>query len=423
MLGSLPVSPPESPSAPAPPASPAPAAPRGTFAGITRNVAAIGVVSLLTDVSSEMIIPVLPIFVTVTLGASMASLGMIEGVAESTAAVLRIASGWLSDRVGRRKPFIAFGYGISVVAKMGLVAAVAWPAVLALRFVERVGKGLRSPPRDALLADSASPEFRGRAFGFHRSMDTLGAAIGPLVAFALLAQRPDDFRRVFALAIVPAVLSVLVLLVFVSAPRHTPTTARSFGHEWRALGGPLRRFLLVDAIFQLGNSSMAFVLLRTRDVGFSAGQVTLVYFGYNVIFALLALPLGGLSDRLGRRPLLLGGYLVYAAVYGLLAATRSRLGAVIAFALLGLHSALIEGQQRSLVADLVPSGRRATAFGAYYTVVGLALLPASVAAGLLWERLGARVTFAADAALALAAAAALVTLLPLAAERSDRRAA
>jgi MFS family permease len=390
------------------------------FAGITRNVAALGVVSLLTDVSSEMIIPVLPIFVTVTLGASMASLGMIEGVAESTAAILRIASGWLSDRVGQRKPFIVFGYGVSVVAKAGLVTAAAWPAVLGLRFIERVGKGLRSPPRDALLADSSDPAFRGRAFGFHRSMDTLGAAMGPLAAFALLAAHPDDFRRVFALAIVPAVLSVLVLLVFVSAPPHTPAPASSLGREWRLLGGPLRRFLVVDAVFQLGNSSMAFVLLRTRDVGFSAGQVTLVYFGYNVIFALLALPLGGLSDRLGRRPLILGGYLLYALVYGLLGATHSRWGAAVAFALMGLHSALIEGQQRSLVADLVPAERRATAFGAYYTVVGLALLPASVLAGLLWERVGAGVTFSVDAALALAAAACFLVLMPLASEHEDR---
>jgi MFS family permease len=392
------------------------------FTGITRNVAALGVVSLLTDISSEMIIPVLPIFVTVTLGASMASLGMIEGVAESTASILRIATGWLSDRVGRRKPFIVFGYGVSVVAKAGLVGASAWPAVLGLRFIERVGKGLRSPPRDALLADSCAPEHRGRAFGFHRSMDTLGAALGPLVAFALLSARPDDFRRVFAIAVIPAVLSVLTLILFVSAPRHAPTAARSLGREWRALGGPLRRFLAADAVFQLGNSSMAFVLLRTRDVGFSAGQVTLVYFGYNVIFALLALPLGGLSDTLGRRPLILLGYLLYALVYGLLGLTSSRLGAVVAFALMGLHSALIEGQQRSLVADLVPAERRATAFGAYYTVVGLALLPASVIAGLLWERFGARLTFTVDAALALAAAACFTLLLPLGAERADRHA-
>ncbi|MGH7741057.1 MAG: MFS transporter [Candidatus Eiseniibacteriota bacterium] len=395
---------------------------RGMFAGITRNVAALGVVSLLTDISSEMIIPVLPIFVTVTLGASMASLGMIEGVAESTASILRIASGWLSDRVGQRKPFIVFGYSTSVVAKVGLVSAKAWPAVLGLRFIERVGKGLRSPPRDALLADSSDQAHRGRAFGFHRSMDTLGAAMGPLAAFALLSQRPDDFRRVFAIAIVPAVLSVLVLILWVRAPRHTPVAARSLSGEWRGLGGPLRRFLLADAVFQLGNSSMAFVLLRTRDVGFSAGAVTLIYFGYNVVFALLAFPLGGLSDRLGRRPLILGGYLLYALVYGLLGATHSRMGAVAAFMLMGLHSALIEGQQRSLVADLVPAERRATAFGAYYTVVGLALLPASVIAGLLWERCGAGVTFAVDSALALAAAASFTVLLPLGAEQRDRRA-
>ena len=412
-------------STPAPPSAPAPdsAAAHGPLAGITRNVAALGVVSLLTDVSSEMIIPVLPIFVTVTLRASMASLGMIEGVAESTASILRIASGWLSDRVGRRKPFIVFGYGVSVVAKAGLVGATAWPAVLGLRFIERVGKGLRSPPRDALLADSAAPEHRGRAFGFHRSMDTLGAAIGPLMAFALLTRHPADFRRVFGVAVVPAVISVLVLILFVRSPRHQPAAGRSLAREWSALGAPLKRFLFADAIFQLGNSSMAFVLLRQRDVGFSPGQVTLVYFGYNVIFALLALPLGGLSDRFGRRPLILGGYLIYALAYGLLGATHQRLAAALALSVLGLHSALVEGQQRSLVADLTPADRRATAFGAYYTVVGLALLPASIVAGLLWERLGARVTFGVDAALALAAAASFLVLVPLSAEKRDRDAA
>ena len=292
------------------------------LAGITRNVAALGVVSLLTDISSEMIIPVLPIFVTVTLGASMASLGMIEGVAESTAAILRIASGWLSDRVGQRKPFIVFGYGVSVVAKAGLVGASAWPAVLGLRFIERVGKGLRSPPRDALLADSSEPRVprprvrissqHGHAGRRHRPAGGVRAAVR---APRRLSARVRDRHRPGG-----AVGAGAAAVRERAAPHRLRRRNRCAASGARS-ARPLRRFLAADAVFQLGNSSMAFVLLRTRDVGFSAGQVTLVYFGYNVIFALLALPLGGLSDRLGRRPLILGGYLLYAVVYGLLGAT------------------------------------------------------------------------------------------------------
>jgi MFS family permease len=410
-------------SSPPPPAGDRPSTPAaaaGPFAGLTRNVVALGAVSLLTDVSSEMIVPVLPLFVTATLGASVASMGMIEGVAECTASVLRLGSGWLSDRIGRRKPFIAFGYGLSAAAKGALALAASWPAVLGLRFADRVGKGLRNPPRDALIADSVAAGVRGRAFGFHRAMDTLGAAIGPLAAFALLRGRPADLRRVFAWSVVPATLALVVIAAFVRAPRRAPTERRSLGREWGALGGPFRRFLAADAVFQLGNSSMAFVLLKTRAVGFGPGQVALVYCGYNIVYALLSLPAGVLSDRIGRRPLLIAGYALYAAVYALLAVTSSRAGVVAAFLLYGVQSALMDGQQRSLLADLVPADRRATAYGAYYTVVGAALLPASVIAGLAWQRFGPAATFGIAAALALAAAALFVTLLPAREEHQDR---
>ena len=385
---------------------------------LNRNIVALGVTSLLTDVSSEMLIPVLPLFVTSVLKASAASLGLIEGVAESTAALLRIGSGWLSDRIGRRKPFLVFGYGLSSAAKAAMAAAASWPAVLALRFTDRVGKGLRSPPRDALLADSVEPRDLGRAFGFHRGMDTLGATIGPFAAFAVLAARPGNFRLVFLLSAIPAVLSIAVLVIFVRAKRHAPTGTRA--REAGSLGAPFKRFLVVQGVFGLASSSLAFVLLRTRQAGFAPQQVPLVYAVYNLVYALLSFPAGALSDRIGRRRLLLAAYLLFAGVYALMAWRATPALMVIAMVALGLHSALLEVAQRALVADLAGGARRGTAFGLYYTVVGLALLPASVVAGALWDRFGARATFAVDAALALVAAALFAALLPARGEWEER---
>ncbi|HTR96881.1 MAG TPA: MFS transporter [Candidatus Acidoferrales bacterium] len=397
----------------------------GPLAGIGRNIVALGFTSLFTDVSTEMLVPILPLFVTATLHASVASLGVIEGVAECTASVLRTTSGWLSDRIGRRKPFVVLGYGLSGLAKAALGLAGSWPAVLALRFTDRVGKGLRNPPRDALIADSAPPEARGRAFGLHRAMDTTGAAIGPLLGWWLLhrwhALGAEGYRRVFLASAIPAALSVLVLLVFVRAPRRAPAAPRPRG-AGGALGGALLRFLAVDAIFQLGNSSNAFVLLRTQGAGWNASQVMLIYLLFNVVYALLALPFGHLSDRIGRRPLLLAAYALYAVAYALFGWHATRAGVVAGFLVLAVHSALIDGQARALVSDLVPATVRATAYGVQATVVGVALLPASVLAGMLWERVGPAAPFVLGASLAALAAVLLPILLPARAAAEPRRA-
>ncbi len=387
----------------------------------SRNVVALGFTSLLTDLSSDMIVPVLPAFVTGTLRASVASLGVIEGVAECAAAALRIASGWLSDRIGRRKPFMVLGYGLSTVAKGGLGLAASWPAVLGLRFSDRIGKGLRNPPRDALIADSVVPARLGSAFGLHRAMDTLGAVLGPLAAFAFLTAFPGELRRLFLAAVVPAALSLLVLALFVRAPlrsaRRTPRTLRA---DLGGLGGPVYRFLAVATVFSLAASSMAFVLLRAGQVGFTVAQVPLVYMVYNLVYASLSWPLGQLSDRIGRRPLLFAAYLSFAACYALLAWQATAVAVVTAFVGLGVHSALLEGSQRSMLADLVIEERRGTAYGLYYAAVGAALLPASVIGGLLWDRWGPSATFAVSAALALFAALLFALMLPARHERSDR---
>ncbi len=385
---------------------------------------ALGVVSLLTDLSTEMILPVLPLFITATLGASASALGLIEGVAESVSSLLRLLSGWLSDRVARRKPFLVFGYGVSGAAKTALAIAASWPAVLALRAGDRLGKGLRNPPRDAMIADSVEPRDLGAAFGLHRALDTLGAALGPLATFALLRMAPGDFRRVFLWSALPAVLSIVVLLAFVRAPRTAARAARERPAPGATppapLGAPFLRFLVVAGLFSLANSSVAFLLLRARGVGYGVTQVPLVYLAYNLVYASLAWPIGAWSDRAGRRPALLAAYLAFAAVYALLAWTSSAALVAVAFVLFGVHSALLEGSQRSLVADLVAPARRATAYGLYHTVVGVALLPASALAGMLWDRWGPRTTFAVDAAIAAAAAMLFARLLPGHRESEDR---
>jgi MFS family permease len=405
---------------------PVPARKRGPLHGIHPSVIALGFTALLTDVSTEMLVPILPLFITVTLGASATGLGLVEGLAECVASLLRTASGWVSDHMGRRKPFVVAGYMLSGIAKAVTGLASGWPAVLALRCADRLGKGLRTPPRDALIADVTAPADRGRAFGLHRAMDTLGAAIGPLVAWWLLqrwqAQGGEAYRRLFFVSAIPAVLAVLVLLVFVRAGRHEPVAQRALREKAGALPPAFRRFLVVDAIFQLGNSSNAFVLLRTQGAGWSPSQVSLIYVAFNVVMAACAWGFGGFSDRIGRRPLLLAGYLVYALTYGLLAAWASRFGVVVAFLLLGVHTALLDGQTKAMIADLVPADLRATAYGIESTVAGLALLPASVLAGALWEHASHAAPFWVGGVLALGAALMLATLLPARAEARDRHA-
>jgi len=396
------------------------------LAGFHPNVVALGLTSFFTDVSTEMLVPVIPLFVTATLGASVASLGVIEGVAECTASALRLVAGRISDRIGRRKPFLIAGYGLSTVCKTAMALARSWPTMLGLRFGDRVGKALRNPPRDALIADSTPDTDLGRAFGLHRSMDTFGAALGPLVSWWLLARwsalGAEAYRRIFLVSGIPAVLALVVLALLVRAPRLALVRSREAAGGHAPLGPAFRRFVAADVLFQLGNSSTAFLLLRAQGVGWSASGVSLLYLGYNLISASLSLPFGGLSDRVGRRALLLAGYLLYAIAYGAAAFAPTRAGAVVAFVVLAAHSAIIEGQSRSLITDLVPRERRATAFGTYHAAVGAALLPASIIAGLLWQRVGPQAPFALGATLALAAAVAFSTLLPVASERGERHA-
>ncbi len=386
-------------------------APRGVF---TPNVIALGAVSLLTDASSEMIYPLLPFFLTRVLGAGPAFVGLIEGIAESTASLLKLASGWASDRWRRRKGLVLGGYALSSCARPLVAVATAPWHVLAIRFVDRVGKGVRTSPRDALLADSTDPDHLGRAFGFQRAMDHLGAAIGPLVASGLLYGLGWDLRAVFWAAAAPALASILVLGAGVTEvpPRPRPP-AGALEPALRAaspLPHPFRRYLLVVVLFTLGNSSDAFLLLRAQEAGVAAVALPVLWAAFHVVKSATSTPLGGLSDRWGRRRVIRLGWFLYAAVYAGLAAAPGRLALWALVLAYGVYYGLTEGVERALVADLVPSAGRSTAYGWFHTAVGLAALPASLLAGALWQAFGSAWAFGFGAALALAAAA----LLPMA---------
>ena len=373
-----------------------------------RNILALGAVSLLTDLSSEMIYPLLPLFLTGVLGASATAIGAIEGAAESTSALLKLASGWWSDRARRRKPLVIGGYVISSLIRPLVALAQSVPQVLAIRLIDRVGKGIRTSPRDALIADSVPVEHRGRAYGFHRAADHAGAVIGPLIAFALLGWFGLSLRTLFLLAAIPAMLSVGVLLVGV---REVPRATIAPGADVD-LAVPLSRrfwsFLAVLLVFTLGNATDAFILLRSAQLGVAPALVPILWAMLHVVKAAVSTPAGALSDRLGRRPMLIAGWVLYAAVYFGFARATGEWQAWALFGAYGLYFALTEGAQKAMVADLVPAWRRGAAFGWYNLSLGLGAFPASLIFGAIWDRFGAPIAFQYGAVLALLAAVGLL---------------
>jgi len=348
-----------------------------------------------------------PLFLTSVLGAPYAVVGLIEGIAESTASLIRVLSGWLSDRRPRRRPLVG-GYSISAIAKPLMAAAFSWPAVLLLRFGDRVGKGIRTAPRDALIADSSQASVRGRAFGFHRAMDTAGAALGALLALAAVGLLGERFRLIFLLSAIPAALGVASLFLVREHRRHT-----AGGERVRlSLSGLDRRykvFLLAGAVFALGNSSDAFLILRARDLGLSAFVTVMAYVVFNLVYASLSMPAGSLSDRIGRRRLLVGGFVLFSLVYLGLALAGGPAAVWPLFAFYGAYMAMTEGVGKAYVSDLSPPRARGTALGAYQTVTGIVTFFSSLIAGLLWDLAGPRAPFFFGAAAGLAAALVLAT--------------
>ncbi|HWH52270.1 MAG TPA: MFS transporter [Gemmatimonadaceae bacterium] len=384
-----------------------------------RNVYALGAVSFFTDVSSEMIYPLLPVFLTAVLGASAGFIGAIEGAAESTAALLKLASGWWSDRVRRRKPLVVAGYTLASVVRPLVAIAQTATQVLLIRVSDRVGKGIRNSPRDALIADSVHPSIRGRAFGFRSAADNAGALLGPLIAFAILAWWHVSLRTVFWLAAIPGAIAVVVAFAGVSEVERSGAASGKKTELRRTMGGRFWVFLIIIFIFTLGNSTDAFLLLRARQLGVPVALAPILWALLNGVKAISNVPGGSLSDRIGRRPTLVAGWLVYAAVYLLFARASHAWHAWALFAAYGIFFGLTEGTELALVADVVPAARRGAAYGWYYLAIGVGALPASLVFGLLWDRFGSPVAFTTGAALSLAAAVLLAVVGTAASNRED----
>jgi len=374
-----------------------------------RNVYALAAVSFFTDVSSEMIYPLLPFFLTTVLGANPGFIGVIEGAAESTAALLKLVSGWWSDRIKRRKPMIVAGYVLASAMRPLVAIAQSATQVLLIRVSDRVGKGIRNSPRDALVADSVHPSVRGRAFGVRSAADNAGALLGPLIAFGLIAWFHLPLRSVFWLAVIPGALAVLTAVIGVkevarhsASPKTQPTLQGA-----DKMGSTFWTFLVVVFVFTLGNSTDAFLLLRARQLGVSVALAPILWALLNGVKSLSNIPGGALSDRIGRRPTLIAGWLVYALVYFLFSRATAAWHAWALFAGYGIFFGLTEGSELALIADVVPKERRGVAYGWYYLAVGIGALPASIIFGVLWDRYGSAVAFVFGAVLALVAAIAL----------------
>jgi MFS family permease len=369
--------------------------------------------SFFTDVSSEMLFNLLPLFLSNVLGVPTSFIGLIEGLAETTASLLKAISGWLSDRLGQRKNLVLLGYGLSTLAKPFLYFSTAWTAVLAVRLGDRIGKGIRTAPRDALIADSVQAERRGLAFGLHRAGDTAGAMCGLLIALGLvwamqaetLTLNRETFQLLVLVSTLPAVLALLVILLAVQEIKPTPSVATEalIKYRWQDLSPRFRSFLLIVVLFTLGNSSDGFLVLRAQERGLNVVGILGMLVTFNFVYAALSSPLGRLSDRLGRKNLLIGGWLFYGLVYAGFSLSTSAYHVWALYGLYGLYYAATEGVAKALIADLVPSEQRGTAYGFYHGAVGLTALPSSLLAGLLWQRVSPRAPFLLGALLAFVA--------------------
>ena len=386
------------------------AAPPAATPRLPAGIWVLGFVSLLMDISSEMIHALLPLFMVGTLGMGVALVGLLEGLAEATALILKVCSGVISDWFGRRKPLAVLGYGLGAATKPLFALATGPGLIFTARLLDRVGKGIRGAPRDALVADIAPPEQRGAAFGLRQSLDTVGAFVGPLLAVALMLLWANDFRAVFAVAVVPALLAVLLLMVGVREPARPAGAARSNPISRANLKRLPRAYWCVvgvGAVFTLARFSEAFLVLRAEQLGVALAAVPLVMVAMNVVYSLTAYPLGKLSDRVSHHGLLLAGLSVLVLADVVLAVSTHWVGLLLGVALWGVHMGMTQGLLAAMVAAQAPADLRGTAFGFFNLVSGVALLAASVLAGLLWQYLGPAWTFGAGAAISVLAMAAL----------------
>lgn len=394
---------------------------RNSIMDLPRNVWAVGLTSFFMDISSEMVINILPLFLANVLGVQTSIIGLIEGIAEATASILKLFSGWLSDKLGGRKWLAVAGYGLSAITKPFFYIASSWELIAGVRWADRVGKGIRTAPRDALVADSVTPQTRGLAFGLHRAMDTAGAMLGMLIALAVvwlaqknsLALTKPTFQTIVLISLLPALLAVLSLVfgaqdVLVKEKRAAPK------FSLRNLGRPFNVFLVIVSIFTLGNSSDAFLVLRAQNLGVTVTGVLLMLAMFNLIYSLVSTPAGSLSDRIGRRRLIVVGWLVYAAIYLGFALAQAAWQVWLLYVVYGLYYGMAYGTANALVADLVPENLRGTAYGTYNAIIGILAFPASLIAGLLWQGAGTWKGFGPSAPFLFGASLALMAALLMA---------
>jgi MFS family permease len=388
------------------------------YASLPRNVLALSFVSLLNDVSSEIIYPLLPAFLALSLGASPFAIGLIEGFAESVASLLKLVSGYLSDRFGTRKLPVLVGYSLAAITRPFLAFATSWPQVLVVRVTDRVGKGIRGSPRDALIAESVPVRQRGFAFGFNRAADHMGAVLGPVAAFILLwifaadKQNPTlhEFQQVFLFASVPVVLGLLVIVFVVREKRHVAAAVETPSLSLAGFDSNFKRFLLVIALFTLSNSTDAFLLLRAAQTGITPVVLPLLWMTLHVSKVVSSLIGGDLSDRLGRKTMIISGWVIYALVYAGFAFVTSAWQTWVLFIIYGTYFGLTEGVEKAFVADMVPEKNRGTAYGLYNLAFGITVFPASLLFGLAWNYLGASTAFLGSACVSVAAILLLTTV-------------
>jgi MFS family permease len=375
------------------------------------NILFIGLVSFFADFSTEMVYPMIPLYLTTVFGATPALVGLIEGIAESLASLLKVFSGYATDKYRRKKPIAFLGYTTTLLYKLGLILASSWVGILAARVIDRFGKGIRTAPRDVLVSESADPARLGHSFGIHKALDMAGSAAGILAAYFIMRAWKGEFayKGLFLLSAIPAVAALFMFLFIkeTGKPRETKAPLQVF-RGLKELDSRLKLYLAVVFVFNLGNSSNTFLLLRAGKAGFDSATVILLYFLYNMVSSVLAIPMGRISDRVGRKRILVAGYLTFALVYAGFAWAPNKAVIVAVFALYGVFTAMTTGVERAFIAEIAPRDLKGTMLGLHSTIVGIALLPASVVAGLLWSSFGPFVPFAFGAGLSLVAALILV---------------
>jgi len=385
-----------------------------------QTVLILGLVSLFTDISSEMVYPLLSLYLTTTLGATPAIVGIIEGIAESLASLLKTYSGYISDKTRKRKPLALLGYGSATIGKLFLYFSTSWGWVLTGRVVDRFGKGVRTAPRDALIAEASQANQLGHSFGLHRALDTLGAVIGITIAYFLFTRAEGQYTTIFLLSIIPGVIG-FCLLFLVREKKAMTTGAKPHPlKSWKTLDPKLKAFFLLVFLFTLGNSSNQFLLLRAKNLGFEAADVILAYLVFNLVYAASAYPAGRLSDVIGRRTLLVLGYLFYGLVYLGFSMATDAFHVCTLLAFYGLYSGLTEGVEKALVSEMCPGESRATMLGIHASLVGIGLLPASMVGGLLWDLLGPTAPFFFGGVVGVAAALGMYFIVPMRAVSCSR---